>query len=265
MRCRFFTPDMPRYLFTCAYDGQPWLGWQSQAGGGTVQDCIESAFARILKGSLRIHAAGRTDSGVHALAQCFHADVPAACHLNEETWRAALNAQLPASVRIMDVRVVSPDFHARFSATAKEYEYRICVGVVLPPHLAGRVWHCRHALHVSVLRRTLKLFEGEHDFRNFSARRGNEPTSPPPDFFCRTIYSATLTQSGEILVMRFCGSGFLYRMVRMLVGTAVRVACGSLQMADIRHMLKYPSGTAPRYCAPAEGLYLTRVIYDHVS
>ena len=130
---------MPRYLFSCAYDGTLWRGWQSQSGGGTVQDCLEAAFEAILRQSLRIHAAGRTDAGVHALAQCFHADVPEGCRMSPAAWVAALNAHLPASVRIGRAEPVAADFHARFSALGKVYEYRIWRGAVLPPHLRMRM------------------------------------------------------------------------------------------------------------------------------
>lgn len=253
---------MPRYLFTCAYDGEPWHGWQSQVNGNTVQDCIESAIARILGSSLRIHAAGRTDAGVHALGQCFHADVPVTCRMGVEAWLAALNAQLPLSVRVLDVREVPPDFHARFSACGKEYEYRIYRAPVLLPHFAGRVWHYKRPLNMVTLRRALRLYCGEHDFRRFAARRGNEPFPVPPGFFTRTIFSASAAQHADMLTIRFAGSGFLYRMVRMLVGTAVQVACGATSLYDVEEALLQPEGAPPRFCAPAGGLYLVRVFYD---
>lgn len=252
---------MPRVLYTCAYDGAPWLGWQSQSGGGTVQDCLESAFARILKAPLRICAAGRTDAGVHALGQRFHADVPETCRLSMQAWVAALNAHLPASIRILQAEPVGADFHARFSATGKEYEYRIWSGPVLLPHLVGRVWHHPHALDAAALRRALACYCGEHDFRRFAARRGNEPPVPPADYYLRTIYSATCAEEGELLRLCFCGSGFMYRMVRLLVGAACRVAAGRMPLAQLRSALEQPLLESPRHCAPAGGLYLSRVLY----
>ncbi len=256
---------MSRFLFSCAYDGAPWLGWQSQVGGNTVQDCIESCFARILHEPLRIHAAGRTDAGVHALAQYFHADVPESSRMDAAAWQAALNAYLPASIRIMSVQLAPPDFHARFSATGKEYEYRIFCGSVLPPHLAGRAWHCRRKLHLPTLRRVLKLYVGEHDFRHFAVRRGNEPNPIPLNFFFRIIFSATLTCRGEMLTLRFCGSGFLYRMVRMLVGAAVQAAAGTISPSDIDVALRQSHGASPCFCAPPDGLYLLRVLYEPID
>lgn len=252
---------MPRVLYTCAYDGAPWLGWQSQAGGGTIQDSVEAAFARILKSPLRICASGRTDAGVHALGQRFHADVPDSCRMSPQAWVAALNAYLPASIRILCAEVVDDSFHARFSATGKEYEYRIWRGPVLLPHLVGRVWHHPHPLDTETLRRALACYCGEHDFRRFAARRGNEPEPPPPGFYLRTIYSATCAEEGDLLRLQFHGNGFMYRMVRLLVGTACRVATGRMPLHLLRSALDNPLLNSPRHCAPAAGLILNRVIY----
>ncbi len=252
---------MPRLLFTCAYDGAPYLGWQSQRGGNTVQDCLEAAFARILKEPQRIAAAGRTDSGVHALAQCFHADVPERCRMDERAWLAALNAHLPASIRVMGVRAVAPDFHARFNATGKLYEYTLCRAAVLPPFLAGRAWHFPRPLDLEMLTAALHLYEGQHDFRHFAARRGNEPDPPPPGFYLRHIWSARVVDEGELLRLRFHGNGFMYRMVRLLTGTACQVACGRLELGALAAMLDNEKGETSRFCAPAGGLCLMHVEY----
>ena len=252
---------MPRFLFSCAYDGTLWRGWQSQAGGGTVQDCLEAAFEAILRQSLRIHAAGRTDAGVHALEQCFHADVPESCRMSPAAWVAALNAHLPATVRIYRAVPVEADFHARFSAVGKVYEYRIWSGAVLPPQLAQRVWHHPHGIDAALLQQALSCYCGEHDFRRFAARRGNEPALPPPDFYLRTLYSCSVAQEGKLLRLYFHGSGFMYRMVRLLVGTACRVAAGRMPLAELQAALREPEGEHSRHCAPAEGLYLRRVLY----
>ena len=252
---------MPRLLFTCAYDGQPYCGWQSQRGGESVQDTVEAAMAAILKVQMRVAASGRTDAGVHAHAQCFHADIPEGCRMTSQNWLAALNAHLPASIRILDVREVAADFHARFSAVGKEYEYLICCAPVLVPFLNGRVWHVPHAFDADLLEAALRIYEGEHDFRRFAANRGNEPADPPADFYLRTIYSAAMQREGELLRLRLHGNGFMYRMVRLLVGTAHQVARGRMSMQELREMLANPLGVKTRYCAPAEGLYLRKVFY----
>ncbi len=253
---------MPRFLYTCAYDGAPFLGWQSQRGGNTVQDVLEGAFAAILKEPLRINAAGRTDAGVHALAQRFHADVPEGCRMDARAWRAALNAHLPAAIRILEVEPVAADFHARFNATGKVYEYTLSTAAVLPPFLAGRVWHHSRPLDVALLQEALHCYVGQHDFRHFAARRGNEPEVPPPGFYERTIWSATVEREGELLRLRFHGNGFMYRMVRLLVGTACQVAAGRLPLSSLTDMLDSEEGETSRYCAPADGLCLTLVEYE---
>ena len=250
-----------RLLFTCAYDGTPYRGWQSQAGGGTVQDTIEAAAADILRQPLRIAAAGRTDAGVHAEAQCFHADVPDSCRMSPENWQAAMNAHLPATIRICGVRRVEPDFHARFSAAGKIYEYLICRAPVQSPFLYNRSWHVPHPFDVDALEAALKLYTGEHDFRRFAANRGNEPDDPPPDFYLRTIHSTDVQREGDLLRLRFCGNGFMYRMVRMLTGTAHRVATGRMSPGELESMHTCPTGPKTRFCAPACGLYLHRVLY----
>ena len=254
---------MPRILFTCAYNGTPWHGWQSQAGGNTVQDVVEAACAAILRAPMRIAASGRTDAGVHAVAQCFHADVPESCRMSPENWRAALNAHLPGSIRIMKAELVEDDFHARFSAVGKVYEYCICTAPVLSPFLEGRAWHRPMGVDAEALQRALAVYEGTHDFRRFAAKRGNEPDPPPADYYLRTIYSATVAteQGGDMLRLRFHGNGFMYRMVRMLVGTAHQVAAGKISCEELASMLTAPHGPKTRHCAPPEGLYLQKVIY----
>lgn len=253
---------MSRILFTCAYDGTSYRGWQSQRGGETIQDTIEAAMARILRAPARIAASGRTDAGVHAHAQVFHSDVPETCRMSPENWVAALNAHLPASIRILEARAVPRDFHARFDAAGKVYEYLICREPVQSPFLAGRAWHVPHAFSEATLEEALQVYVGTHDFRRFAASRGNEPVPPPPGFYERTIYSATLHREGQgMLRLRFHGNGFMYRMVRMLVGTAHQVSRGRMSAADLSDMLVRFDAPKTRYCAPAEGLYLQRVIY----
>lgn len=256
---------MTRLLFTCAYDGQPYCGWQSQRCGTSVQDTIETAMARILKQPLRVAASGRTDAGVHAYAQCFHADIPAACRMNPENWVAALNTHLPASIRIIRAESVPADFHARFDAIGKEYVYLISRAPVLTPFLHGRAWHIPQLFDAALLAEALHVYEGEHDFRRFAANRGTEPENPPADFYIRKIYSADLTHDGDMLRLCFRGNGFMYRMVRLMVGTAHQVARRRMSVDTLAAMLQNPQGEKTRYCAPAAGLYLNRVFYGSTA
>lgn len=254
---------MPRFLFTCAYDGAPYLGWQSQRGGNTVQDVIEAAMGRILRAPLRIAAAGRTDAGVHALAQRFHADMPETCRMSAQNWQDALNANLPPSIRIMGVQSVADDFHARYNAVGKRYDYLIFRGPVLPPFLAGRAWHLPHPFDAALLEAALRVYEGSHDFRRFAAKRGNEPADPPADFYIRRIFSTAVQeeQGGELLRLCFHGNGFMYRMVRLLVGTAHQVARGRMGLDELASHLTDLDAPKTRFCAPADGLYLREVEY----
>lgn len=252
---------MPRILFTCAYDGAPFAGWQSQPGGRTVQDTVERALEAILKTPCRIHAAGRTDAGVHAEAQRFHVDLPPSCRVPLDRWPVAMNAHLPPSIRVTAVRGVPEGFHARFTATGKTYRYRIERGAVLSPFLAGRAWHLPADLNEKAMARAMVAFEGEHDFRAFAAKRGNEPDPLPEDFFVRTLMEATLERQEDTLSLVFHGTGFLYKMVRLMVGAVYRVGRGEFTPADIERLLAGPGTSKSPYCAPACGLYLQSVDY----
>lgn len=243
-----------RLKLVIAYDGTSFAGWQSQANGGAVQDKIEASLERIAGSRLVLHGAGRTDSGVHALAQCAHVDVPDGT-LAPAGWLRALNATLPAAIRIMQARQVTEDFHARFSAQGKVYRYFIRNAPILAPHEVDRVWHVPHELDVDLLRSAVGLFEGRHDFAAFSANRGGTVQDTH-----RAIRRAVVTRKGTLLALTFEGEGFLYKMVRMLTGVAVRVAQGREPLESVRQRL---SDGAPRWnhVAPAAGLFLAKVIY----
>jgi tRNA pseudouridine38-40 synthase len=206
-----------------------------------------------------VHGSGRTDTGVHALGQVAHFDPPAACRLNEIEWHRALNALLPPTIRVMRCESVTPDFHARFDATGKVYRYRLWHGEVLPPLEHGLAWHLHGALDERALRKAGGLFEGTHDFTAFSAKRRD----PGEEERChvRTIRTLDFTQNGELLELTFNGDGFLYKMVRMLVGAMVKVARGQATLGTLRDLLANPRHLKPGWQAPADGLTLMRVEY----
>lgn len=238
---------------TIAYDGTLFAGWQSQAGGGAVQDVIEGALKKISGARIVLHGSGRTDAGVHALGQNAHVDVEGS--LSPGDWQRALNANLPATVRILRARKAAEDFHARFSAKGKIYRYRIRNAAVLPPHEADRVWHLPHALDMEVLRAAAKIFEGRHDFAAFSANRGGAVRDTR-----RVVREVAVSQKGTLLTLTFEGEGFLYKMVRMMTGAIVRAAQGREEVGDLRRRL---ANAGPRWnhVAPAGGLYLVKVLY----
>ena len=249
---------MPHRLkLIVAYDGTPFAGWQSQAGGNTIQDYLETAVGTVCGQSTRVHGSGRTDAGVHALAQCAHVDVPAAT-LDPERWVQALNASLPPKIRVLRSRYVRRDFHARFSAKGKTYRYRIWNGRVLPPFEIDRAWQVPVPLNVQALEVATAQFLGEHDFAGFAANRGK-----PEQSTVRTITAARLRRSGATVTLEFSGDGFLYKMVRLMVGTIVRCGAGKMAPAEVVERLRSPAPPAAgsRFVAPAHGLILVRVRY----
>ena len=246
-----------RLKLIVSYDGSSFAGWQSQSNGNAVQDHLENAFRKILSEPLRVHGAGRTDAGVHALAQCAHVDLPRRRY-EPERWVSALNGVLPSSIRVMRCRFVSEKFHARYSAKGKTYRYRVWNGDVLPPFEFDRAWHVVNPLDVTSMTRAAKEFCGEHDFGSFAANRGS-----PEESTIRIIRSAQVRRSGRCISLEFDGNGFLYKMVRMMVGTLVRIGQGKASEQEIKTRLLFPrrAYSHARAAAPAAGLFLVRVRY----
>jgi tRNA pseudouridine38-40 synthase len=244
-----------RLKLIVAYDGAPFAGWQSQSHRNTVQDLLERAFERVTGGAKRVHGSGRTDAGVHALAQCAHVDL-ANKLLPAERWVEALNALLPSAIRVLRCRYVSTDFHARLSAKGKIYRYRIWNASVLPPFEYRRAWHVTRPLDLKVLKSAARHFVGTHNFAGFAANRGKPERST-----VRTINSVRLLQKGPCLTIEFDGDGFLYKMVRLMVGALVNCALGKMRTQEISARLKSTELSSPRFAAPAEGLFLVRVRY----
>lgn len=251
-----------RLKLTIAYDGRPFLGWQSQTGGKTIQDYIHQAIAEIAKQPLRIHAAGRTDTGVHAHGQVAHFDAPEGTNMNPFNWVPAINTKLPPTIRITSCEEAPMDFHSRFSASGKIYYYDICTEPVLPPLKAGLAWHLPRLLDADALQQALNLFIGKHNFHAFAAYRGNEQEDTD---YTRTIFKADLESLTDGYRLNFYGDGFLYKMVRMLTGSAIKAAQGKLRIEDLAILLDQPQhlphGKAPQ-CAPPDGLYLQQVLYN---
>jgi tRNA pseudouridine38-40 synthase len=250
---------MARYRLTVAYDGRPHRGWQSQATGNTIQDLIEAALAAISGEPIRLHASGRTDTGVHALGQVVHFDTPAATRLGEAEWHRAINALLPASIRIMRCQIAAADFHARYDATSKVYRYRIIRGDVMPPHEVARAWHVFGCLDIPALRQAAALLVGRHDFSAFCANR-RTPDETEMDK-TRTLHRVEVEERGDVLTITLEGDGFLYKMVRMLVGTLIHIARGRAPSERLAELLAHPTQEKPGWQAPADGLYLVSVNY----
>ncbi len=243
-----------RLKFIVAYDGGPFAGWQSQSRGDTIQDRLEQAFRRVGGTRVRVHGAGRTDAGVHALAQCAHVDLPNR-DLPKETWGPALNAFLPSTIRVLRCNYVDPKFHARFSAKGKVYRYRIWNAAIPSPFETGRAWHVVRPLDFEAMSTAAQQFVGKHDFAQFAANRGR-----PEQNTVRTIHSARARRNGTLITLELDGDGFLYKMARLITGTILRCGLGKSSARNIVDLLKVGHAD-PRLVAPAEGLFLVRVRY----
>jgi tRNA pseudouridine38-40 synthase len=238
---------------TVAYDGTEFVGWQRQGRGVSVQGLIEEALSAIDGAPVTLHGAGRTDSGVHALAQVATARV--ASPLADTRLARALNAHLPESIRITALTTVPDDFHARFSAVSKAYEYRIWNARTLPPFIRLYAWHIMDPLDVAAMREGTAAIIGEHDFAAFrSARSVNHTT-------VRRVTSAGWRTEGAALTFEIAGKGFLRYMVRSLVGTLVEIGRGARPPADLARLLASPDRSAAGRTAPAQGLFLVKVDY----
>lgn len=247
---------MPRRLkLVIAYDGGAFAGWQSQTHRNTIQDHLERAFQRVTGKRIPVHGAGRTDAGVHALGQCAHVDLPDK-RLSRERWTAALNALLPPTIRVLRCRYVSEQFHARFSAIGKVYRYRVWTAGVLPPLEYGRAWHVLVPLDFELLTKGAAQFAGTHDFARFAANRGR-----PQGSSVRTIHSVRVRHSHSCVTIEFDGDGFLYKMVRLLIGSLVGCASGKLSLEQIAEQLDSGRAIRSPLAAPAQGLFLVRVRY----
>jgi tRNA pseudouridine38-40 synthase len=246
---------MVRLKMQIAYDGAAFAGWQSQAGKNAVQDAIELALANIVGQRIVVHGAGRTDSGVHALGQVAHIDVPKE-KFAANAWAGAINAQLPRTVRILCATRAAKGFHARFSSSGKLYTYRIWNHRFQNPLEKGRAWHVASPIDRATLKALCEMFTGKHDFAAFAANRGKTEKST-----VRTMHKIRLIRDGNLLSLSFQGEGFLYRMVRLMSGSMVRVAQGKQTPEWLQGLLEAPGGRKSSFCAPAEGLTLVKVFY----
>jgi tRNA pseudouridine38-40 synthase len=247
--------ETERLRLTIAYDGRKFRGWQSQATKDAVQDYLEHAFHDLCGMRIVVQGSGRTDTGVHALAQIAHVEVPAG-KFDLRTWMFAVNSRIPHEVRVLRIQHAPPEFHSRFDAQGKVYAYRIWHGAFLHPLEIGRAWHVPGDLDLAILRKGAAKLTGKHDFASFAANRGR-----PEKDTVRTIHSIRILHRGPLITMRFKGDGFLYRMVRMMTGTMVRCAQGRQPLSRLDELLKSKGATKTTFAAPAEGLYLERVLY----
>ena len=242
-----------------AYDGSEFSGWQVQPDAATIQGALASAIGRITGEKVLPQGSGRTDAGVHALAQVAsfstESSVPAANFVK------ALNDILPPSIRVLEVGEVPAEFHARKSAKAKTYRYRMHRAPICSPFIARYVWHFPYPLNEEAMNKAAATAIGEHDFTSFAAvdpERGREESEVSN---VRTIMSSDWGRDGDDFVYTVRGSGFLHHMVRNLVGTFVLVGKGTLAVEDLPRILAARDRSAAGPTAPASGLCLVSVEY----
>jgi tRNA pseudouridine38-40 synthase len=242
-----------------SYDGSDFAGWQVQPNAPTVQGTLASAIGRVTGEKVLPQGSGRTDAGVHALAQVatfvIESPVPTANFVK------ALNDVLPPTVRVLNVEEADADFHARKSACRKTYRYRIYREAICPPFLSRYVWHYPFPLDERVMAQAAGLVEGEHDFTSFAAVDPERGREGEPVSNVRRIFSSMWERQGDELVYTVKGSGFLHHMVRNLVGTFILVGKGTLSAEDVTGILKARNRSAAGATALASGLYLVGVEY----
>jgi tRNA pseudouridine38-40 synthase len=258
---------MERVLkLTISYDGTAYVGWQRQARGVSIQGLLEEALARLDGAPVVVHGAGRTDAGVHALGQVASARV-ATSH-EAQVIRRALNAVLPGDVRVVSVEDAAPEFHARYSALGKAYEYRIWQGDVQPPFARAWSWHLPRPLDVDAMDRAARQLEGRHDFSAFQSA-GSRVV-----FAVRTVAHARVDARvpspetageagarGRLVIVRLEADGFLRHMVRAVVGTLVEVGARRRDEASVAALLASRDRDAAGATAPPHGLVLMHVVY----
>ena len=245
---------MPKYKCIISYDGTAFAGYQVQPEKRTVQRELEAALGKMHKGEkVKVTASGRTDAGVHAKGQVIHFNSD---HLlPAENWQKALNALLPSDIVVLDVKQVSEAFHARFDPVGKEYRYMITRETLRDPFTRNYAYHYPYSLNLDAMREAISYLEGTHDFTSFCATNTNVVDK------VRTIQKIELNEDGDSLMFRFVGTGFLYNMVRILVGTLLEVGNGKRKPLDMEEILAKQDRRFAGKTAPAHGLYLWEVFY----
>jgi tRNA pseudouridine38-40 synthase len=245
---------MTRFAFTIEYDGRPFMGWQRQAHGPTVQQHIEEALSRIVGTAPILHCAGRTDAGVHALAMRAHADLDKA--ITPFRLMEALNAHLrPVPIAIVGCETVPDDWHARFSCTARAYEYRILNRRAPLTFEDGLVWRVPKPLDAAAMQAAAQILVGRHDFTTFRS------TQCQADSPIRTLQRLDVMRVGERITIHAQARSFLHHQVRSMTGCLALVGMGTWAPAQMRAALEARDRAALGHNAPPDGLYFMRADY----
>lgn len=246
---------MQRIKMTLSYDGTAFNGYQVQPNGRTVQEEVQRALKQMHKGEpILVTGSGRTDARVHAYGQVIHFDTTLSIPL--ENWTRALNAQLPGDVRVLHTEAVSSDFHARYDVVRKTYQYRVHNRAAVDVFRRNYAVHEPYTLNVLEMKRAAAALIGEHDFTSFCASKTDVKNK------VRTIYRIEIEQMQDELVFTFEGSGFLYNMVRILMGTLLEVGKGRRSANEMSSILMAKDRNKAGKTAPPHGLYLWEVSYS---
>ncbi|AIM24410.1 tRNA pseudouridine(38-40) synthase TruA [Melissococcus plutonius] len=250
---------MPRYKAIIAYDGTNFNGFQSQINGRTVQDELEKTLYKLNNNqSITIFGSGRTDAGVHALGQVIHFDYLKARDV--EKLRFALDTQSPADISVKKIEEVSNNFHARYHVIEKTYQFKIDTGKTRDPFRRFYASYFPHSIDLAKIEKALPDLLGEHDFTSFCA------AGCSVDSKIRTIYEASVSQTSEDeIIFTFRGNGFLYKMVRIIVGTLLKIGQGKIKETAIPEIIAGKNRRLAGPTAHPEGLYLVQVIYEENS
>ena len=244
--------DARRFLLTVQYLGTNYAGWQTQTNAVGVQQVIEAALERMFRVKIRIEGSGRTDAGVHALAQMAHADIPSS--IGPEGLVMGLNDLLPSDIRIASARLVPGDFHARFDAVGKTYRYRIWNSPAADVFRAATHTHIRQPLDAHRMAEAAAAVRGHHDFRAFTV------TAPTVSSTWRTVDDVSVERYGRIILITISAGGFLRFMVRRIVGSLIEIGRANIPVDSVARCLE-PEFAEARWTAPAEGLMLMGVRY----
>ncbi len=239
-----------------AFDGEAYAGWQRQANGISVQQKIEEALRQLCGHAVTVHGASRTDSGVHALAMSIHFEWKAERPDGSDLMRS-LNALLPEDIRVLKLVHAKPDFHSRFDACSKIYRYRIFNNRLGDPFRRKVAWFIHRPLDLAAMKRAAKLFVGKKNFSAMAANPGYERTT-----MVRHIRRCAILKRGDEIHLEVEADGFLYKMVRTIVGTLVDVGLGRRSVESVRGLLKSKDRNGAGKTAPAHGLFLVRVNYQ---
>lgn len=247
---------MKKYKLTIAYDGTHYCGWQVQPNGISIQSVLEKSLSCLLKDSITIIGAGRTDAGVHALGQVAHFETDQ--ELSFDRILMSLNGILPSDIRIKELTPISKDFHARYSALGKEYHYHLWLEKTIDPFFHLYRHHPRFLVSLPLLQEAASAFVGTHDFSTFANVGGAAKTA------IRTIQRIDMVPQEGGVRLEFEGNGFLYKMVRNIVGTLLEVASGKRPFESLKTLFEAKDRRLAGIAAPAKGLFLVKVRYPSI-